>query len=109
LFFNSNEEENNLEKRESRVNSYYSEYHLDYINTNNEVLKKIGIPDHDGWLKKQGDKYRSWKNRFCILKGATLYYLKSDKVIKDIINFFLHYDILFNVIFDHIRLYKHQK
>ncbi|GBC09790.1 hypothetical protein RclHR1_09100003 [Rhizophagus clarus] len=73
----------NSEKRESRVNSYYSEHIVDYINTNNEVLKNIGIPDHDGWLKKQGDKYRNWKNRFCILKGTTLYYLKSDKALQN--------------------------
>lgn len=80
IYFNSNEENNNSEKRDSRVNSCYSEHNFDYINTNNEVLKNIGIPDHCGWLKKQGDRYRNWKNRFCILKGSTLYYLKSDKV-----------------------------
>ncbi|KAG9301187.1 hypothetical protein G9A89_012570 [Geosiphon pyriformis] len=48
--------------------------------TDDEILGFIGVPDHEGWLKKQGEKYKTWKNRFCILKGVHLYYLKSDKL-----------------------------
>ncbi|CAG8600886.1 4306_t:CDS:10 [Acaulospora morrowiae] len=43
------------------------------------ILKNIGTPDYEGWLKKQGDRYRSWKSRYCILKGVNLYYLQSEK------------------------------
>ncbi|CAG8763207.1 9806_t:CDS:2, partial [Racocetra persica] len=46
-----------------------------------EVLKSIGEPDYEGWLKKQGDKYKTWKSRYFILKGADLYYLKNNKDI----------------------------
>ncbi|RIA79537.1 hypothetical protein C1645_794147 [Glomus cerebriforme] len=70
------------EERAKKVNSYYSKHNVDYINENNEVLKKIGKPDHEGWLKKQGDKYKTFKNRYCILKGTNLYYLKSDKSLQ---------------------------
>ncbi|KAG2382779.1 hypothetical protein C9374_004746 [Naegleria lovaniensis] len=27
-----------------------------------------------GWLTKQGGSYKSWKERFCVLKGTNLYY-----------------------------------
>ncbi|CAG8492147.1 5803_t:CDS:10 [Cetraspora pellucida] len=47
-----------------------------------EVLKSIGEPDYEGWLKKQGDKYKTWKSRYFILKGADLYYLKNNKNIQ---------------------------
>lgn len=33
-----------------------------------------------GWLKKQGGTIRSWKNRYMILKGSTLYYFKAREV-----------------------------
>jgi hypothetical protein len=43
------------------------------------ALKQIGTPDHAGWMKKKGDRY-GWKNRYFVLKGAHLYYLKSEHV-----------------------------
>ncbi|CAG8779433.1 2193_t:CDS:2, partial [Gigaspora margarita] len=46
-----------------------------------EVLKSMGEPDYEGWLKKQGDKYKTWKSRYFILKGVDLYYLKNNKDI----------------------------
>jgi hypothetical protein len=79
IYYNRNLD-NNLNKQ---LNSYYSDNkvnNVEYVDENDEVLKSIGIPDYEGWLKKQGDKYKTWKNRFCILKGSNLYYLKSDKV-----------------------------
>lgn len=30
-----------------------------------------------GWLTKQGGSYKSWKERFCILKGTNLYYFSD--------------------------------
>ncbi|CAG8783351.1 35416_t:CDS:2, partial [Racocetra persica] len=44
-----------------------------------EILKDIGTPDYEGWLMKQDDKYKSWKNRFCVLRKQTLFYFQSDK------------------------------
>ncbi|CAJ0753065.1 20375_t:CDS:10 [Entrophospora sp. SA101] len=50
-----------------------------------DVLDSIGVPDHEGWLKKQGNKYKVWKSRLCILKDANLYYLKTDKNLNSVI------------------------
>jgi len=52
-----------------------------------EVLKeisKITVANSytkSGYLTKQGGSYKSWKTRFCVLKGTYLYYFKdpSDK------------------------------
>ena len=43
------------------------------------ALKQIGTPDYSGWMKKKGDRY-GWKNRYFVLKGAHLYFLKSEHV-----------------------------
>ncbi|OCF75934.1 hypothetical protein I204_03231 [Kwoniella mangroviensis CBS 8886] len=45
---------------------------------NAAALKQIGTPDYSGYLKKKGDRYGSWKQRFFVLKGSHLYYLKSE-------------------------------
>ncbi|KAG0235156.1 polar growth protein [Actinomortierella wolfii] len=43
-------------------------------------LDVIGRPDYAGWLKKRGDgPYRTWKSRWFMLKGVTLYYMNSPK------------------------------
>ncbi|KAI7870450.1 hypothetical protein BDF14DRAFT_1994002 [Spinellus fusiger] len=34
-------------------------------------------PDIEGWLYKQGDKYKKWNKRWFVLKGANLFYFKS--------------------------------
>ncbi|KAI8336561.1 hypothetical protein BC941DRAFT_471102 [Chlamydoabsidia padenii] len=46
------------------------------------------LPDMEGWLHKQGDKYKTWNKRWFVLKGANLFYFKSPKEIrmKGIIN-----------------------
>ncbi|KAG0052285.1 polar growth protein [Linnemannia elongata] len=51
-------------------------------------LDLIGKPDYAGWLKKRGDTYRTWKSRWFMLKGVTLYYMNSpkDSASKDYIN-----------------------
>ncbi|CAG8474119.1 3470_t:CDS:10 [Diversispora eburnea] len=49
------------------------------IYINEEIMGAIGEPDYEGWLKKQGTKYKTWKSRYCILKGADFYYFKSNK------------------------------
>lgn len=52
----------------------------------NTVLGKSGSnneqgkPDMEGWLHKQGDKYRTWNKRWFVLQGMNLYYFKSPKV-----------------------------
>lgn len=44
------------------------------------LLEKIGNPDYAGWMSKKGEKYNSWKQRYFVLKGVHLYYLKSETV-----------------------------
>ncbi|GAA5891794.1 hypothetical protein JCM5296_001863 [Sporobolomyces johnsonii] len=43
------------------------------------LMDKIGRPDHSGWMRKKGEKYNTWKQRFFVLKGIYLYYLKSEQ------------------------------
>ncbi|KAI8063834.1 hypothetical protein BC940DRAFT_306959 [Gongronella butleri] len=45
-------------------------------------------PDMEGWLYKQGDKYKTWNKRWFVLKGFNLFYFKSPKDVrmKGIIN-----------------------
>jgi hypothetical protein len=38
------------------------------------------LPDMEGWLHKQGDKYKTWNKRWFVLKGSNLFYFKSPKV-----------------------------
>ncbi|KAI9283189.1 hypothetical protein BY458DRAFT_486040 [Sporodiniella umbellata] len=39
-------------------------------------------PEHEGWLYKQGDKYKTWNKRWFVLKGTNLFYFKSPKDIR---------------------------
>ena len=41
------------------------------------VLEQIGQPDHNGWMRKKGERYNTWKLRYFVLKGPHLYYLAS--------------------------------
>ncbi|EIE76957.1 hypothetical protein RO3G_01661 [Rhizopus delemar RA 99-880] len=45
-------------------------------------------PEHEGWLHKQSDKYKTWNKRWFVLKGTNLFYFKSPKDVrmKGIIN-----------------------
>ena len=42
------------------------------------VLEQIGTPDFNGWLMKRGEHYNTWKNRYCVLKGNNLYWMRSN-------------------------------
>lgn len=42
------------------------------------IIEQIGHPDHQGWMRKKGDHYNSWKHRYFIIKGPHLYILRSD-------------------------------
>ncbi|PKC62022.1 hypothetical protein RhiirA1_538789 [Rhizophagus irregularis] len=66
----------------SRNTNYFFENIDNNGYLNEETFKSIGTPDYSGWLKKQGDKYKTWKSRYCILKGVNLYYFKNDKEIE---------------------------
>ncbi|KAL0082908.1 hypothetical protein J3Q64DRAFT_1642260 [Phycomyces blakesleeanus] len=47
----------------------------------------FNAPDMQGWLHKQGDKYRTWNRRWFALKGPNLFYYKTkDGRMKGIIN-----------------------
>ena len=41
-------------------------------------------PDREGWLWKQGGRYKSWKRRWFILNDNCLYYFEftTDKVLQ---------------------------
>ncbi|KAL0581475.1 hypothetical protein V5O48_000516 [Marasmius crinis-equi] len=52
--------------------------HKSPLKPGQSVLEQIGEPDHAGWMRKKGDRYNSWKLRYFVLKGAHLYYLRSD-------------------------------
>ncbi|KAI7906384.1 uncharacterized protein BX663DRAFT_427304 [Cokeromyces recurvatus] len=53
-----------------------------------EVASYSDIPDMEGWLYKQGDKYKNWNKRWFVLKAYNLYYFKNPKSphIRGIIN-----------------------
>ncbi|KAI1795003.1 hypothetical protein LXA43DRAFT_993043 [Ganoderma leucocontextum] len=42
------------------------------------ILEQIGTPDHNGWMRKKGDRYNVWKLRYFVLKGPHLYWLRSN-------------------------------
>ncbi len=42
------------------------------------VLVQIGTPDHQGWVRKKGGHFSTWKSRYLVLKGAHLYWLRTD-------------------------------
>lgn len=42
------------------------------------VMVQIGTPDHEGWIRKKGGHFSTWKSRYLVLKGAHLYWLKTD-------------------------------
>ncbi|KAH9942598.1 hypothetical protein B0H21DRAFT_751037 [Amylocystis lapponica] len=42
------------------------------------ILAQIGTPDHNGWMRKKGDRYNAWKLRYFVLKGPHLYCLRSN-------------------------------
>ncbi|KAI0298939.1 hypothetical protein BC826DRAFT_89829 [Russula brevipes] len=46
------------------------------------VLVRLGTPDHQGWMRKQGRRIDIWKNRYFVLKDSYLYWLKSDSLLE---------------------------
>ncbi|KAF7730053.1 polar growth protein [Apophysomyces ossiformis] len=58
------------------------------------IAQRLGIsdnkmvPDIEGWLHKQSDKYKTWNKRWFVLKGSNMFYFKGPKEIrmKGIIN-----------------------
>jgi len=44
------------------------------------ILTQIGTPDHEGWMRKKGGYYSTWKKRYFVLKGTHLYWLRSNSV-----------------------------
>ena len=48
------------------------------IKPGQSILEQIGTPDHNGWLRKKGDRYNTWKQRYFVLKGPHLYWLRSE-------------------------------
>eukprot|EP01125_Pyxidicula_operculata_P012216 TRINITY_DN3_c1_g1_i1.p1 TRINITY_DN3_c1_g1~~TRINITY_DN3_c1_g1_i1.p1 ORF type:complete len:454 (-),score=121.73 TRINITY_DN3_c1_g1_i1:418-1779(-) len=40
-------------------------------------VQSLTPPDNEGWMTKQGGSWKSWKRRWFILKGTSLYYFKT--------------------------------
>ena len=45
-----------------------------------DAVSQIGTPDLKGWLYKKGDGFTAWKQRWVLLKGNHVYWLKSPQV-----------------------------
>jgi hypothetical protein len=52
------------------------------IRPGRSVVEQIGYPDREGWMRKKGERYNTWKLRYFVLKGPHLYYLRSQAVSK---------------------------
>ncbi|KAI8393937.1 uncharacterized protein BYT42DRAFT_552768 [Radiomyces spectabilis] len=54
----------------------------------NSTADVFQAPEHEGWLHKKSDKYKTWNKRWFVLKGTNLFYFKSpkDTRMKGIIN-----------------------
>ncbi|KIJ20499.1 hypothetical protein PAXINDRAFT_161035 [Paxillus involutus ATCC 200175] len=48
------------------------------LKSKKNIIDQIGQPDHEGWMRKKGDHYNSWKVRYFIIKGPHLYILRSN-------------------------------
>ncbi|KAI9498401.1 hypothetical protein BDB00DRAFT_447296 [Zychaea mexicana] len=61
---------------------------VDLIAKRNTLAGEDGKPDMEGWLHKQGDRYKTWNKRWFVLRGPNLFYFKSSKDlrVKGIIN-----------------------
>lgn len=53
----------------------------------NDLMHTFFNPDREGWLMKQGGRYKSWKRRWFILNDNCLYYFEytTDKEPRGII------------------------
>ena len=50
------------------------------VRRSEDVSSVSETPDMEGWLYKQGDKYKTWNKRWFVLKANNLFYFKSPKV-----------------------------
>eukprot|EP01027_Heterolobosea_sp_BB2_P013998 GEZU01020139.1.p1 GENE.GEZU01020139.1~~GEZU01020139.1.p1 ORF type:complete len:701 (-),score=127.54 GEZU01020139.1:368-2470(-) len=42
-----------------------------------DVMQNINSSEKNGWLTKRGGSVKTWKKRFCILRGSVLFYYKD--------------------------------
>jgi hypothetical protein len=54
------------------------------------ILEQIGAPDHEGWMRKKGERYNSWKVRYFVLKGPHLYCMRSNSRTETKIKGYIH-------------------
>lgn len=69
---------NLLRKRASSQDGGVPARGMQALKPGQSILQQIGQPDHAGWMRKKGDRYNSWKQRYFVLKGHHLYILKSE-------------------------------
>ncbi|KAI8339971.1 hypothetical protein BC941DRAFT_500569 [Chlamydoabsidia padenii] len=58
------------------------EQHILYRNPSIDIQDDQVAPDMEGWLYKQGDRYKTWNKRWFVLKGSNLFYFKSPKDVR---------------------------
>jgi hypothetical protein len=56
------------------------------MSTANFPLPRENAGEKEGYLKKQSDFFKSWNQRYCILKGNTIYYFKTDTVSRPMLD-----------------------
>lgn len=54
------------------------------------ILEQIGTPDHEGWMRKKGERYNSWKARYFVLKGPHLYCMRNNNREETKIKGYIH-------------------
>ncbi|KAG5641510.1 hypothetical protein DXG03_004839 [Asterophora parasitica] len=62
------------------------------IKQGQSILEQIGEPDHTGWMRKKGDRYNSWKQRYFVLKASHLYCLRSNSAAETKIKGYINID-----------------
>ncbi|KAG0169455.1 polar growth protein [Apophysomyces sp. BC1034] len=88
-----NHNRNDMDVNVSAINTQATNYKLSVSSVESQStprasLEALQTPEHEGWLHKQSDKYKTWNKRWFVLKGMNLFYFKSPKDVrmKGIIN-----------------------
>lgn len=52
------------------------------VSAEGAVMNRIRPVDHEGWMRKKGERYNSWKPRYLALKGSDLVLLRDPSASK---------------------------
>ena len=51
------------------------------IKQGESILDQIGEPDLAGWMRKKGERYKTWRVRYFVLSGQHLYWLRNNSKV----------------------------